>query len=166
MYRKLDDFLTDWNYESEATLKLMNNLTDESLKQKVYDGGRDLGFLTWHITETIGEMMSKTGLKLEHLKPENFDVTKAAVLKQQYKSSSDALIKEIKDNWSDSTLNEEDEMYGEKWKRGDTLKALIGHQIHHRGQMTVLMRQAGLKVTGIYGPSKEEWGVYGMEAPK
>jgi len=24
------------------------------------------------------------------------------------------------------------------------------------------MRQAGLKVPGIYGPSKEEWETYGM----
>ncbi len=32
--------------------------------------------------------------------------------------------------------------------------------------MTVLMRQAGLTVPGIYGPSKEEWANLGMEAPK
>jgi len=43
---------------------------------------------------------------------------------------------------------------------------LIQHQNHHRGQMTVLMRQAGLTVPGIYGPAKEEWGNFGMEAPE
>lgn len=32
--------------------------------------------------------------------------------------------------------------------------------------MTVLMRQAGLTVPGIYGLSKEEWANLGMEAPK
>jgi len=37
------------------------------------------------------------------------------------------------------------------------------HQAHHRGQMTVLMRQAGMKVPGVYGPSKEEWSAFGME---
>ena len=55
-------------------------------------------------------------------------------------------------------------MYGEKWTRAFTLGALIGHQCHHRGQVTVLMRQAGLKVPGIYGPAQEEWAVYGMPA--
>jgi uncharacterized damage-inducible protein DinB len=44
------------------------------------------------------------------------------------------------------------------------LQALISHEIHHRGQMTVLMRQAGLKVPGIYGPAREEWAAYGMPA--
>ena len=43
---------------------------------------------------------------------------------------------------------------------------LINHQNHHRGQMTVLMRQAGLTVPGVYGPAKEEWATAGMEALK
>ncbi|MCK6259572.1 DinB family protein [Fictibacillus sp. KIGAM418] len=47
-------------------------------------------------------------------------------------------------------------MYGEKWENGLTLYILNCHQIHHRGQMTVLMRLAGLKVPGVYGPSIEE----------
>ncbi|MCK4657684.1 MAG: hypothetical protein KAT85_11650, partial [candidate division Zixibacteria bacterium] len=38
--------------------------------------------------------------------------------------------------------------------------------IHHRGQMTVLMRQAGLKVPGVYGPSMEEWEHFGMKKPE
>lgn len=47
-----------------------------------------------------------------------------------------------------------------------TFDVLIQHQNHHRGQMTVLMRQAGLPVPGIYGPAKEEWTTFGLEAPK
>ena len=46
-------------------------------------------------------------------------------------------------------------MYGQKWKKKFTLQALILHEIHHRGQITVLMRQAGLRVPGSYGPAKE-----------
>ena len=56
-------------------------------------------------------------------------------------------------------------MYGATWPRSFTLFVLIGHEIHHRGQMTVLMRQAGLKVPGIYGPSYEEWVNYKMQPP-
>jgi uncharacterized damage-inducible protein DinB len=42
------------------------------------------------------------------------------------------------------------------------LQALISHEIHHRGQMAVPRRQAGLQVPGIYGPAREEWEAYGM----
>jgi uncharacterized damage-inducible protein DinB len=57
-------------------------------------------------------------------------------------------------------------MYGEKWTRGVTARVLLNHQTHHRGQMTILMRQAGLKVPGVYGPSKEEWAEYGAPPPE
>jgi 5-methylcytosine-specific restriction endonuclease McrA len=68
----------------------------------------------------------------------------------------------IKSNWNDDTLFVEDDMYGEFWKRGSTLAIIISHQIHHRAQLTVVMRLNGLKVPGVYGPSKEEWTSYGM----
>ncbi len=56
-------------------------------------------------------------------------------------------------------------MFGMMWPRGLTLQVLIRHEIHHRAQMTVLMRLAGLRVPGIYGPSREEWAERGMRAP-
>ena len=76
------------------------------------------------------------------------------------------MLEQVKANWTDQTLTVVDDMYGEKWPRGLTVRVLLDHQTHHRGQMTVLMRQAGLKVPGIYGPSKEEWSAYGAAAPE
>ncbi|HPZ10577.1 MAG TPA: DinB family protein, partial [Candidatus Eremiobacteraeota bacterium] len=82
-----------------------------------------------------------------------------------YHKLAGELLKQIEEKWTNSTLEEEDDMYGEKWKKSHTLMVLIGHQTHHRGQMTVLMRLSGLQVPGVYGPSKEEWNKYGMEEP-
>ena len=167
-YTSLNEFLGDWAYESESTLKVLENLTDPSLEQKVTPTGRSLGFLGWHLTETIGEMMGRTGLKV--FSPDfttgNWNEKSAANLKECYNHSSDSLVEKLNANWSDSTLQEIDDMYGEKWKRGITLNVLILHQAHHRGQMTILMRQAGLKVPGFYGPSYEEWQNMGMEPLK
>jgi uncharacterized damage-inducible protein DinB len=75
-------------------------------------------------------------------------------------------LEEVKSKWTDATLQMTDPMYGQVWKRGQTLTALIFHQIHHRGQMTVLMRQAGLPVPGVYGPAREEWAQWGMPMPE
>ena len=82
-----------------------------------------------------------------------------------YSAASDALLKGI-ENWSDADLERDDEMYGEIWKRGHGLQVLVVHQTHHRGQMTVLMRQAGLLVPSFYGPVKEGWSAYGVEPPR
>jgi uncharacterized damage-inducible protein DinB len=166
MYYKISDFLNDWEYEKGATLKLLGTLTDKSLNQKVSSHGRSLGQLAWHITASIGEMMSKTGLGITAPDDNSDAPDSAGIIKSVYDSVSSLLENEIKSKWNDDTLITEDAMYGQKWKRGATLSILITHQIHHRGQMTVLMRQAGIKVPGIYGPAYEEWAVMGMEPKK
>ena len=164
MYHKLEDFINDWTYESEATLKIFNNLTDESLNKRVGENVRTAGRLAWHITTSIGEMAHRTGLKFKTV-PENSPTpTMTKEIIDAYKEASDNMISEIKENWKDDTLQEEDDMYGEKWAKGKTLGVLITHQIHHRAQLTVVMRLAGVKVPGVYGPSKEEWTQFGMVA--
>jgi len=136
------------------------------LKQKVTPDGRSLGFLAWHLIQTIPEMMGKTGLKISGPSEHSESPATAKEIADTYESTSNSFMEELTKNWKDEMLNTEDEMYGEKWKKGMTLIYLNLHQAHHRGQMTVLMRQAGLKVTGVYGPSKEEWAAYGMEPLK
>src|SRR6185295_14858041 len=81
----------------------------------------------------------------------------AAAIVAGYEAAAASLVPAIRKTWTDETLQLTDEMYGDTWKRGLTLTVLITHQTHHRGQMTVLMRQAGLTVPGIYGPAREEW---------
>ena len=63
-------------------------------------------------------------------------------------------------------LDDKVKMFGQVWKRSELLSSLVRHQVHHRGQMTILMRQAGLKVPGVYGPAREEWAKMGMPPMK
>ncbi len=166
MYQSLNDFLGSWKSEAVTTQKVMDALTDKSLAQPVTDQHRTLGRIAWHIVTTIPEMMGNTGLKLEEmLNPDNPVPATAGEIAGAYRAMSAALHKVIEAEWNDASLDVEDEMYGDKWARRFTLQALVQHQIHHRGQMTVLMRQAGLKVPAVYGPAKEDWAEYGMEPP-
>lgn len=163
LVRHISDFVEIWNYESEATLKVFNNLTDDSLSQKVTDQGRSLGFLAWHITQSIGEMMSKTGMEFPGFE-ENAPAPKSAnEIVKLYEKYSLLMLNQVQ-TWNDNMLTDQLDMYGQKWLRADVLSSLAAHQNHHRGQMTVLMRQAGLKVPGVYGPAKEEWAQFGMPA--
>lgn len=72
----------------------------------------------------------------------------------------------MKSQWNDDDLKVLNNVFGQELPNGVTLSLLNQHQIHHRGQITVLMRQAGLKVPGIYGPAREEWAELGMKEPK
>lgn len=162
MYKNLQDFINDWAYESQATLKVFSNLTDQSLTKDVGDNIRTAGRLAWHITNSVIQMSHRTGLTFKAVDENSPVPATAKEIYDTYKAVSEKMIAEIKEKWTDETLLIEDDMFGEKWKRGTTLGVIITHQIHHRGQLTTVMRLAGLKVPGIYGPSKEEWVQYGM----
>jgi uncharacterized damage-inducible protein DinB len=167
MFTTVDGFLKTWKFEHEGTSKLFAVLTDASLAQAVTPEGRTLGRLAWHITTTIPEMMGRTGLRLEGPADDAPVPTSARAIATAYEQAASSLAKAVRESWTDATLDMKDDMYGgEKWTRGVTLGALIGHQTHHRGQLTVLMRQAGLLVPGIFGPAREEWAQMGMPAPE
>lgn len=165
MIHSIEEFSAQWEQESNGTRRIMDALTDESLTQAVADDHRTLARMAWHIIGTIPEMGERTGLKLDGPHESDPVPASATEIKQGYDQAAKSLAEQVKKNWTDETLPVEDDMYGETWKRGQTLAILINHEIHHRGQMTVLMRQAGLTVPGVYGPAKEEWVNYGMESP-
>lgn len=165
MYRIIEDFLRNWEYEAANTSKMIGATTNETLGQPIAPGHRTLGRIAWHLAQTIPEMMSRTGLSVTGVDPDAPVPDNVAAIKQAYDDASASLAREVKNKWSDATLEMEDNMYGENWKRGMTLTALMMHQAHHRGQMTVLLRQAGLKVPGVYGPAMEDWAAYGQPAP-
>jgi uncharacterized damage-inducible protein DinB len=166
MYRTMEDFREDYAYEREATGKILAALTDASLGQRVSAGGRTLGQLAWHVVGTLYEMPGQAGLETGGGKVDAPIPGRAAEIAAAYDAAAAAVAAAVASQWSDAALAEEIPMYGESWKRGKVLAALIKHEAHHRGQMTVLMRQAGLPVPGVYGPAKEEWAAYGMKAPE
>lgn len=162
MIRSIPDFLADWKQEHAATVKLFSALTDASLDHAATPEGRTLGRLAWHITGSLGEMMHRVDLPVDS--PGEEEPVPAAVeeLVRIYDTAAESLARLIGETWNDTTLLEKRDMYGEQWSNGTTLDVLIRHQAHHRGQMTVVMRHAGLAVPGIYGPAREEWAQFGM----
>lgn len=162
MFRNISDFTNEWTYESASTINVFKHLKNECLTVKECENVRSMAVLAWHITITLSEMMNKSGLAVvgpdEHSKaPATLDE-----IIHQYEASSTSVLEQVNIKWSDSDLLEEVNMYGEMWKKGTVLSVLIRHQAHHRGQLTVLMRQSGLTVPGVYGPSKEEWAQMNM----
>jgi uncharacterized damage-inducible protein DinB len=164
MFRRIDDFAAAFTQERENSLRLFGNLTDESLGRAMVPGGRTLGFLAWHLAGTFREMLGHAGLEVDGPEIGEPVPAHAADIVAAYDRASASALERIRAHWRDDMLEDILPMYGETWPRGLVLEALIRHEAHHRGQMTVLMRQAGLPVVGMYGPSREEWVAFGMEA--
>ena len=165
MFKTVEDFLVNWGHESGSTQKIFAALTDASLAQEVSPEGRTLGRIAWHIVTTLDEMIAQTGLEFEAASHDAPVPSSAADIAEAYRTSSAAMVAAMKEQWTDATLQEMKDMYGEQWSVATILGILTSHQIHHRGQLTVLMRQAGLRVPGVYGPSREEWAEFGGQAP-
>ncbi len=163
MYATLDSFLEDWRGESATTLRVLRILTDASLAQPVTAPGRTLGFIAWHLALTIVEMGGKAGVPVAGPAEDAPPPAQAAAIVVAYETAARSLAAQIRALWTDRMLQEEVPMYGSLWRRASVLSSLVRHQIHHRGQMTVLLRQAGLPVPGIYGPAREEWAQMGMK---
>jgi len=151
MFTTIQQFEQVWLPEVELTQKVLQNLTDESLSLKVAEGRWALGDIAWHIVTTISWLMDLFALDRDIVKSDAPVPSRATDIEQTYAGVARALLEGIKQTWDDDTLLVEDDIDGGKYERRRLLLFLIKHQIHHRGQITVLMRQAGLPVPSVYG---------------
>ena len=168
MFRRVEDFKDIWKAEVAKTAAVFKAIPDPALGQAVTEGHRDLRRMAWHIVESAVEMPVHAGIGIPEFPlvdgsigapPQTMEAILAA-----YARISEALLDRI-GSWNNAELGRSFDCYGEKWSGGFLLWVLVTHQVHHRGQMTVLMRQAGLTVPDTYGPAKEGWGAYGMQPP-
>jgi uncharacterized damage-inducible protein DinB len=155
MFRQMEDFVHVWERETAQTGKLLSFLSDESLSKKVAPDHFTLEKLGVHLSQAITFMMSSAGLDLTPL--EERESYNAHEIKALYEQTAEGFVRVLQEQWNDEKLSESTTFFGSETTYGSILYLLLQHQTHHRGQMTVLMRQAGLTVPGMVGPSKEEW---------
>jgi uncharacterized damage-inducible protein DinB len=165
MYTSIAEFIEEWNQEASPTQMVLDVLTDQSLQQEVSPDDRTLGRIAWHVVASTPAMLNEFGITVENVDNGATVPTSAKAIADTFRKVSADTINAVQQQWTDASLKETKNVYGMDMQRGVTLALLIKHIIHHRGQMTVLMRQAGVNVPGIYGPSREEWSQMGMEAP-
>ncbi|MEK3900091.1 DinB family protein [Paenibacillus sp. FSL R7-0179] len=156
MFTKIEDFAAEWTNEAELTAAVMDALTDDSLGQEVIEGRRMLGQIAWHLVRSL-HFMTALGLAFEAPSGGEEAPNSAAFIASEYRRISKNLLNAVQTQWNDESLRESVMIQEEAWLNGGSLRYTIMHQAHHRGQMTVLMRQAGLRVPDVYGPTYDTW---------
>ncbi|WML39740.1 DinB family protein [Neobacillus sp. OS1-2] len=165
MYSSIVAFIDDWNHEAVSTQHVLEALTDSSLQQQVTPDDRTLGRIAWHIVTSTPGMLNEFGIKVPFVENADTVPQSAKEIAEVFSRVSSDTAKAVKEQWSDSALTDEVNVFGMNMSKAATLLLLVKHIIHHRGQMTVLMRQAGVSVPGVYGPAREGWAQMGMSAP-
>lgn len=158
MYHSINEFVQDWEQERALTVKVLEALSDDSLGQAVSDAQkRTLGELGWHLVGALPIMLGAAGLQIDGPEFKRPTPTRAAEIVDAYRQMSDAVAVALKEQWSDEKLAENILLFGHiDTTYAGVLQTVVRHQIHHRGQMTILMRQAGVVPPGVYGPNEEE----------
>lgn len=156
MYRKVTDFTAEWSRAAEGTTKVLESLTDETLDQAIVEGHSTLGWLGWHLATSPIFFASMAGINIESSADTNTVPKDASTILHTYKNVVEQIQNQAEVALTDEKLLETVDSFGTATPRGAILRTLIDHQTHHRGQMTVLLRQAGLPVPGIMGPTKEQ----------
>ena len=137
--------------------RILNHLTDASLPQQIAENHFTLGELGWHIANSIPVFAGQLGIEVPYPGDYKEVPTQASVIAEGYAKTNRAFVEALRSSWTDADIAQVRQVFGREMANGVTLRMLIQHQTHHRGQMTVLMRQAGLTVPGLYGPSREEY---------
>ncbi len=165
MFVTISDFIREWNKEAILTQNVLDGLTDVSLNQWVYPEGRTLGRIVWHLTTCIPEYLAHFGLEIDVVENAESVPATANEIAETFRSVSANAAKVIEEQWTDETLPLIQDAFGRQESNASIIMGLIKHTVHHRGQATVLMRQAGIKPFGVYGPPKEDWIHLGVENP-
>lgn len=154
MYRTVNDFLNDWTKSANGTRKVLEALTDEKLDQAIVEGHNTLGWIGWHLATSPAFFAGLVGLQVKATDGEAPGQARKIV--EAYQQIAEDIHRQVEETFTDDKMVEKVDHFGQATPRGELLRVMIDHQTHHRGQMTVLLRQAGLPVPGVMGPTKED----------
>jgi uncharacterized damage-inducible protein DinB len=155
MYRKVEDFIAEWNDSAKGTLDVIKAMTDVKLNQAIVEGHNTLRWLAWHLTTSPIFLAKVAGIEIPPVGSPGEAPASVHKIAEAYETMANALSTNSK-CLTDEALLEEVSAFGGKLTRSQILRKIVDHQTHHRGQMTVLLRQAGLSVPGVMGPTKEQ----------
>ncbi|MGV2687091.1 hypothetical protein GNF82_22820, partial [Clostridium perfringens] len=125
-----------WKREAELTQKVLDSLTDESLRQKVYPEGRTLGRIAWHFVTNTPEYLTEFGLVLDQVEDSD-EVPSANEIAETFRKISSEVAIALEAQWTDDTLKQIQNAFGREESNATIFMGLIKHIAHHRGQVTV-----------------------------
>ena len=160
MRTELQEFMALWSRETDGTLELLRALPAAAYDLRPDSGGRSLGELAWHIAEVdayVSVGVARRNFTFADKPPRLERPRRVEELAPAYRIVHDdavARLAEVQDTDLDSEVRYAD---GRLWTIRNLLwQKLLLHQVHHRGQLTVLCRLAGGVPPALFGRTREQ----------
>lgn len=157
---EIAEFIDLWEYESALTKALLDAIPPDRLDFRPDPHGRSIGELAWHIAqlEAIFSNMARertfggrpAGLERPPTVPE---------LASGYARIHREAVERVR-GLRPEDLDREFPFFDRQISVRSVLRfPLLHHEIHHRGQLMMMIRQAGGVPSRVYGPNREEMPV-------
>jgi uncharacterized damage-inducible protein DinB len=158
----IESLLQELEQEAQTTRRVLERVPEDRLAWKPHDKSMSLGQLALHVATTPGgvaEMCQQSSFQIPPFTQPS--ATSAAELMRALDESV-AKARQILQGMDDAAL-------GKTWRVvdgdrevmampvGAVLRTImLNHWYHHRGQLSVYLRQVGALVPSMYGPSADE----------
>jgi uncharacterized damage-inducible protein DinB len=158
----VSDILQELEHEAQATRRVLERVPPDHLRWKPHPKSMTLGQLALHIANVPGAIaeISQAPFDVRTPVPRPEPSSTEEILERFDQSLARA--KTILQSMNDPELASPWRMMKgdrELWSlpRGAFLRSvLLNHWYHHRGQLTVYLRQTGALVPAVYGDSADE----------
>jgi uncharacterized damage-inducible protein DinB len=158
----IDGMLQELEQEAGTTRRVLERVPDNQLGWRPHTKARTLGELALHVAivpGAVAEISAQSGMQApQFIDPSPKSASELVPALEQ----SIAKAKSVLGGMDDATLAGTWRlMQGERElfaiPRAALLRSLmLNHWYHHRGQLTVYLRELGVAVPSIYGPSADE----------
>ena len=156
---ELDRFRKVWDMEAQLTTKLLESLPANQYDFRPDSDGRSLGEMAWHLSEIEGYItygIANGAVTFQEAPPNMQRPREVRLLALGYRRVHDDAVTRLA-KLTDADLDREIPFADRRMAIRDVLwGAILMHQVHHRGQLSLMCRMAGGTPPGIYGPNREE----------
>ncbi len=159
----VDTMLQELEQEARTTRRVLERVPDGQLTWRPHEKSRTLGELALHVATVPGAVAELVASPSPAQAPQFVDPspTRASELIPALDESL-AKAKRVLGGMDDATamsmwrlMNGEREIFAVP--RAALLRSImLNHWYHHRGQLTVYLRELGVAIPSIYGPSADE----------
>jgi uncharacterized damage-inducible protein DinB len=144
MNSEVDRFIRNWNRIHKETSRIIRSAPDDKLDWRPGDDMFTLRELIGHLPEA--ELGLVRAALQDQTRQIGFDTSNkvAGEIADLFDRQHDGLAAEVS-QLTETQLGEEVEFHGRQVRRAVLLKGMTEHEIHHRGQLFVYYRLAGVE---------------------
>ena len=158
----IDSLLLEFDQEVQTTRRVLERIRDEHLNWRPHPKARTLGELALHIA-TVPGAVAELAMN---------DKVQAPTFVDPAPNSAEEVLKTLDDSVEkakNTLAGVSDDVLFSSWSifRGDQLlmsqpklsvlrSIMLNHWYHHRGQLSVYLKELDIPIPSIYGPSADE----------